>query len=255
MKADLKEALSHKLLAMADDEMILGHQNSEWTGHAPILEEDIAFANIALDEIGHAKIWYQLLAQVVDESPETYPDRLVFHRKAAEYRNSQIVELPIGDWAFSIVRQYLLDAAELVSLGELAQSQYQPIAEAAAKIRKEEIYHYRHTHAWLKRLGLGTEESHRRMQSALNQLWPYTTQLFEPLPGETLLVEAGVAPDPHQLRLAWEKLVLPNLEEANLVTPANATPFKVQRDHHTSHLESLLAEMQEVARLDSQATW
>ena len=155
MKADLKEALAHKLLAMADDELVVGHRNSEWTGHAPILEEDIAFTNIALDEIGHAKIWYQLLADLVGENPETYPDKLVFHREATEYRNIQMVELPIGDWAFTIVRQYLLDAAEFVRLGELVQSQYQPMAEAAAKIRKEEIYHYRHTHAWLQRLGLG----------------------------------------------------------------------------------------------------
>lgn len=255
MKPDLKKALVRKLLAMADSEMVLGHRNSEWTGHAPILEEDIAFANIALDEIGHATIWYQLLARVTGENPEAYPDRLVFHREAAEYRNIQMVELPIGDWAFTIMRQYLLDAAELVRLGELAQSQYQFIAEAAAKIRKEEIYHYRHTHAWLQRLGLGTDESHRRMQNALNQLWPYTAQLFEPLPGESLLVEVGFVPDPHQLGLAWQKLVLSNLEKANLTTPADATPIKIQRDQHTPHLESLLAEMQAVARLDSQATW
>lgn len=255
MKADLKEALAHKLLAMADDELILGHRDSEWTGHAPILEEDIAFANIALDEIGHARIWYQLLAQVIGENPETYPDKLVFHRAATEYRNIQMVELPIGDWAFTITRQYLLDAVELVSLGELAQSQYQPMAEAAAKIRKEEVYHYRHTHAWLQRLGLGTEESHRRMQNALDQLWPYAAQLFEPLPDEMLLVEAGFVPDLHQLQLAWDKLTLSNLEAANLAIPEDTTPIKVQRDQHAPHLEALLAEMQEVARLDSQAMW
>ncbi|MEJ2559023.1 MAG: phenylacetate-CoA oxygenase subunit PaaC, partial [Anaerolineae bacterium] len=216
MNPDMREAMDHKLLSMADDELILGHRDSGWTGHAPILEEDIAFANIALDEIGHAKIWYTLLANLVGEDRDTYPDRLVFFRGSSDYRNVQLVELPNGDWAFSMLRQYLFDAAEMIRLEQLVHSEYPSLAEAAAKIRKEEIYHYRHTHAWTQRLGLGTDESHRRLQDALNQIWPYTLQLFEPLPDEPLLVEADFVPAPGQLRSAWLSLVGPCLEEAGL---------------------------------------
>ena len=103
MNADLKQALVNKLLAMADDEIILAHRNSEWTGHAPILEEDIAFSNIAQDEIGHAVIWYTRLSELAGEAPESYPDQLVFFRDAPDYRNVQLVELPKGDWAFTVV--------------------------------------------------------------------------------------------------------------------------------------------------------
>jgi ring-1,2-phenylacetyl-CoA epoxidase subunit PaaC len=255
MNADLKQALINKLLAMADDEIILAHRNSEWTGRAPILEEDIAFSNIAQDEICHAVIWYTMLAELSGEDPETYPDALVFFRGASGYRNAQLVELPKGDWAFTIVRQYLFDAAEILRLEELRQSQYQPLAEAANKIRKEEFYHYRHAHAWLQRLGLGTAESHRRMQAALDEIWPYTAQLFEPLPDEALLVEANFVPDPARIQSAWQNLVIPNLEEAGLIVPSEAIPVTVSRNLHTDHLPALLAEMQEVARQVPDAEW
>jgi ring-1,2-phenylacetyl-CoA epoxidase subunit PaaC len=255
MNPDLKEALVHKLLSMADDELILGHRDSEWTGHAPILEEDIAFANIALDEIGHAKIWYTLLANLADEDLDTYPDRLVFFRGSSDYRNLQLVELPNGDWAFSILRQYLFDAAEVIRLEHLVHSKYPSLAEAAAKIRKEEIYHYRHTHAWIQRLGLGTTESCQRTQNALNRIWPYTLQLFEPLPDESLLVEVDWVPEPGQLRSAWLNLVGSCLEEAGLAVPENLAPVSLERDQHTHHLATLLIEMQEVARLDPEARW
>lgn len=255
MRAEIKAALADKLLALADTELILGHRDSEWTGHAPILEEDIAFANIALDELGHAKIWYTLLAELKGEDPESFSDQLIFFREAAAYRNAQLVELPIGDWAFSILRQYLFDAAEIVWLGELAHSQYRPLADATAKIRKEELYHYRHTQAWLQRLGQGTTESNRRMQRALVKLWPYTAQLFAPLPAEQLLVEAGIVPEPDKVRTAWEKMVLPRLTAAELQIPEDSEPILALRAEHTAHLTKLLREMQEVARLDPQAEW
>lgn len=251
MNSRVKKALIQTLLAMADDELILAHRDSEWTGHAPILEEDIAFANIAQDEMGHAIIWYSLYADLTGENP----DSLVFFREAAAYRNIQLVELPKGDWAFSMLRQYLFDAAEMVRLEQLVQSQYPPLAHVAAKIRKEEMYHYRHTSTWIRRLGLGTEESHRRTQKALDTLWPYTFQLFTPLPNEPFLSEAGIVPESAQLHATWAKVVLPFLKGSGLIVPETCTPIIVQRDQHTEHLSSLLLEMQEVARSDPQAQW
>jgi ring-1,2-phenylacetyl-CoA epoxidase subunit PaaC len=251
MNPKVKKALTQSLLALADDELILAHRDSEWTGHAPILEEDIAFANIAQDELGHAIIWYSLLADITGDNP----DRLVFFRDAPAYQNIQLVELPKGDWALSMLRQYLFDTAEMVRLEQLVQSRYPPLASAAAKIRKEELYHYRHTQAWVRRLSLGTAESHRRTQDALHALWPYTFQLFTPLPEETLLIEDGYIPEPVLLRAAWEQHVLTFLQDAQLVVPTQCTPVTVPRDQHTDHLVLLLREMQEVARLDSQAQW
>jgi ring-1,2-phenylacetyl-CoA epoxidase subunit PaaC len=239
---------------MGDDELILGHRASEWCGHAPILEEDIAFANLALDEIGHAALWYGALAGLAGEDPDRYPDRLVFFRQPAQFRNAQLVELPNGDWAFTILRQYLFDAAELAALERLKESRYPPLAERAAKIWKEEIYHHRHTQAWATRLALGTEDSHRRMQNALDLAWPYTAQLFASLPGEGTLVEAGFCPPGEAMRAAWSEEVLPFLGKCELILPevrGEPTP----RDRHTDHFKELIAEMQSVAREEPEAEW
>jgi len=255
MKADLKDALAARLLAMADDELILGHRDSEWCGHAPILEEDIAFANIALDEIGHGVVWYSLLADLCGEDRETYPNRLVYHRGVLDFRCATAVELPKGDWAFSMLRQYLFDAYEKVHLDWLVKSEYRPVAEAAAKIRMEEVYHLRHTRAWVLRLGLGTEESHRRMQTALDQLWPHAMQLFEPEQGEDLLLQACYFPASGELRKSWDAIVVPYLEGASLRLPESPSPATTSREQHTSHLSLLLDGLQEVARAYPDAGW
>ncbi len=248
----VRDALLDRLLAMADDELILAHRNSEWAGHAPILEEDIAFANIALDEMGHASIWYGLRGEMTGEDT----DQLVFFRNPGQYRNIQLVELPKGDWAFSMVRQYLFDAAEGVVLSHLRASAHRPLAEAAAKIATEELYHLRHTGLWLRRLGLGTEESHRRAQAALDMLWPYARQLFTLLPGDAALSAAGIVPDMALLRREWEAAVRPFLAECGLAIPEEALPRRdVPRTEHTEHLMALLAEMQSVARMDPEAEW
>lgn len=251
MKPEVKEALRGRLTAIADDEMILAHRNSEWAGHGPILEEDIAFANIALDEMGHASTWYGLLEALTGAGP----DQMVFFRDAGDYRNVQMVELPKGDWAFSMLRQYLFDAAEMIQLGHLASSAYRPLAEAAAKIRTEEIYHLRHTSQWVKRLGMGTAESNGRLQRALDELWPYAQQMFVPLPGEALLVEAGIVVEAAVLRAQWRPTVAGHLEESRLRIPDNDQPPASSRSEHTEHLPALLEEMQIVARLDPEAEW
>jgi ring-1,2-phenylacetyl-CoA epoxidase subunit PaaC len=240
-------ALTAHVLALADDEMILGHRNSEWTGHAPILEEDIAFSNIAQDEIGHAILWYHIFENLTSRDS----DYLVFFREARNFSNAQMMELPKGDWAFTMMRQYLFDAFEMTRLKHLTASTYQPLAEAAAKIRTEEIYHYRHTMNWVKRLGLGTEESHSRMQAALDQVWTYALQLFVPLPDEAQLVAEKIFPNSDEVKGEWEAIVFPVLRESNLIVPATRTPACSSREQHTEHLTALLAEMQETARLES----
>lgn len=255
MNAELKQALIDYLLAMADDELILGHRNSEWCGHAPILEEDIAFANIALDEIGHAIVWYELAADVLGEGRENYANRMVYFRDALDYRNAQMVELPKGDWAFTMLRQYLFDQFEMIRLEKLAQSSYAPLAEAATKIRTEELYHLRHTQAWVRRLGLGTDESHRRMQAALDELWPYALGLFGPTDGQGLLRQAAYILDGHAFKMAWVERATSYLQGANLVIPPDLNVPIPPRTHHTEHLVQLLSELQQVARLDTNARW
>jgi ring-1,2-phenylacetyl-CoA epoxidase subunit PaaC len=252
MDATLNQALAVRLLAMADDELILAHRNSEWTGHGPILEEDIAFANIALDEMGHAAIWYGLRAELTGDDP----DRLVFFRSPGAYRNVQMVELPRGDWAFSLVRQYLFDAAETVILPHLKASAHRPLAEAAAKIATEEIYHLRHTGLWLRRLGLGTVESYGRTQAALDALWPYARQLFVPLPGDTALVAAEIIPDLSLVQREWIGIAQSFLADCGLTILGDTLPRRlISRAEHTEHLAALLTEMQSVARLDPAAEW
>lgn len=251
----LRQALALKLLAMGDDELILAHRDSEWCGHAPILEEDIAFANIAQDELGHAGLWYGLL-QALDGSD---PDRLVFFRPARDYRNVRMLELPNGDWAFSMLRQYLFDSYEMILLERLLDSPLPPLAQAADKARREEIYHLRHTKAWVQRLGLGTEESQRRMQDALNSLWPHTAQLFAPLPGEEHLIQAGIVAPLVQLEEHWRDTVVPFVQASGLSLDNPQSGGGVNersgREVHTEHLPPLIDELQSVARLDPEASW
>jgi ring-1,2-phenylacetyl-CoA epoxidase subunit PaaC len=251
---DIDSLFAH-LVAMGDDELVLGHRDSEWCGHAPILEEDIAFANIALDEIGHAMLWYGLAAEVKGQDKEQYPNQLAYLRSPDEFRNAPLVELPKGDWAFSMLRQYLFDVAEAVRLKELTGSSHTPLAEAARKAQREELYHVRHTSMWVKRLGLGTEESHRRMQDALNAVWPYAQGYFEPLPSDQVLIDEKVVVDPASARSQWEATVRLYLSESGLSIPETHGKLSFNRKHHQKDLKSLLADMQSVARVEPDARW
>ncbi|WP_243030463.1 1,2-phenylacetyl-CoA epoxidase subunit PaaC [Thermus altitudinis] len=244
----LKEALVARLTAWADDEVVLAQRLSEWVGHAPILEEDIAIANLAQDELGHAKVWLEL-RQELDGSD---PDHLVFFRDPLEYQNAVLVELPKGDWAFTMVRQYLFDAYENLWLKEATKSAYLPLAEAAGRILKEEKFHLSHSSLWLERLGQGTEESHRRAQEALDTLFPYVRQLFQLLPTDEALVEVGVLPDLRALEAPYLEEVGARLERVGLRPPQGGYVPK-SRQEHTEYLWSLLAEMQSVARWDPEA--
>ena len=247
----LRIPLIARLTAFADDELILAHRNSEWVGHAPILEEDIAIANVAQDELGHAMLLYELIENLGGDNG----DKLAFFRDSAEFRNVQLVELPKGDWAFTILRQYLFDAYQHVLYDALATSSYQPLADVAQKIRKEELYHLRHTHVWVERLGLGSAEANSRMQSALNQLWSLCFQLFEPLPDDDVLVAGDVIPNIADLQASWEQIVRPHLENAELSLPTIDNHHPLMRSEHTQHLSVLLADMQLVARADPGAVW
>ena len=245
LSPQLRKALVAKLTALADDEIILAHRDGEWTGHAPILEEDIALANIAQDELGHAALFLELRRELDGSDP----DRLAFFRGAEDYRCAQLVELPRGDWAFTMVRQYLFDIYEAVWLDAARLSLYAPLAEVAAKAVREEKFHLQHTALWVERLALGTEESRHRTQNALNDLWPYVAQLFVPLPGEVDLVAVGIVPDLVVVRETWESLVLPHLTgKCGLTLPESWAEITAGRDVHTEHLVPLLAEMQSVAR-------
>jgi ring-1,2-phenylacetyl-CoA epoxidase subunit PaaC len=210
------------------------------------LEEDIAFANIALDELGHAQLWYGLYQELMGSEP----DRIFYLRNAGEWRNCVFVELPKGDWAFSMLRQYLFDVFENVLLRELVNSADARVAGIAGKIRSEEIYHLRHTSNWVKRLGLGTEESHARMQRALDELWGYALQLFVPLADEAELIDAFQFPSPMALAHEWEQEARTHLVGSGLRAPDTLYAAVTNRAEHTEHLAALLDELQQVARLE-----
>ncbi len=243
-----RAALIARLTALADDELLLSHRLAEWTGHAPILEEDIALANIAQDELGHAISWLEL-RRALDGSD---PDRLAYHRPAADFRNCALTELPKGDWAFTMLRQYLYDAWEALYQDAARTSSYAPLAQAAALALREERFHLQHTALWIERLALGTPESERRMKAALAELWAFALGLFGPLEGEAAGIRAGVLPDPTALKVRWLELVTGQLARLGL-TPPDAQ--SVPRDAHTEHLSPLLAEFQRVAREYPEAVW
>lgn len=251
--SELTRALLERLTALGDDELVLGHRDSEWTGHAPILEEDIAIANVAQDEIGHAVLWYGLVEQL--GGPD--PDRLAFFRDADEYRNAALVDRPRGDWAFTMARQFLFDAYEAELLPRLELSSYAPVADAAAKVRREELFHLRHSALWLERLAHGTDESRRRLTAALDELLPLLPGLLAPLPGDAALAAAGVYPEAAELADAVLARVGAALEAAGLARPTLEPPADAagadRRQRPDGVLAALLAEMQSVARSDPQA--
>lgn len=231
------DALKEYCLRLADDRLILGHRLSEWCGHAPILEEDIALANIALDLIGQANLFYGLVGD---------PDQLAYLRDAIEYRNVLMVELPKGDFAFTIVRQFLFSVAALHEMEALSRNANVDVAGIAAKAAKEIRYHVRHARDWILKLGDGTEESHRRAQDAVNALWRYTGELF--------LRDAVDGPELDEAR--WRETVADVLGRATLKIPDDGYMQRGGRQgRHTEFLGHLLSEMQILQRSHPGATW
>ncbi len=243
-------ALRDALLARADDRLVLGHRLSEWCGHAPALEEDLALANIALDLLGSAQDLYAWAGRHLD--PPRDADALVFFRGPTEYRNVLLVEQPNRDFAHTLVRQFFFDASEAAWLPALrvARDGDETLAHWAATAERDGRYHLRHSSAWVRRLGDGTPESHRRCQDAVDTLWGFCDELFAvdaACPAETAA----------RVEHAWRVSVGETLEAATLVVPeAPAVPASGGRDGiHSEHLERLLSEMQSVARADPEATW
>jgi ring-1,2-phenylacetyl-CoA epoxidase subunit PaaC len=242
------------LLNLADDRLILGHRLSEWCGHGPILEEDIALTNIALDLIGQANLLLELAGKV--EGQGRTADALAYFREAVEFRNALIMELPRGDFAFTIARQFLVSVHGMLHLEQLQSSKQGDLAGIAAKALKETRYHARHSADWMLKLGDGTPESHRRIQGAINELWRYTGELFEMDDAERGLVAEGIAVDRQALREPWRAEVSRVLRAATLDVPEDGFMQRGGREgKHTEHLGHLLAEMQIVARSFPGAEW
>ncbi len=251
----MNEKIFEYIIRLADDRLILGHRLSEWCGHAPILEEDIALANIGLDCIGQANFLYSAAAEL--EGKNRTADKLVYFREAIEYKNLFLVEQPNGDFAQTIVRQFLYDSFGVLLFDRLQKSTFEPLAGIAQKAVKELRYHYRHSSQWVLRLGDGTEESHQRAQRALNSLWKYTDEMFLSDGLENILAEQEVAVRSSSLKEEWLNTVREVITKATLNIPDSGTVvLKGGREgKHTEHLGHLLAELQIVARSYPNITW
>jgi len=242
------------LVRLADDRLVLGHRLSEWCGHGPILEEDIALANIALDLIGEATLFYKLAAEA--EGQGRNEDALAYFRDAVDYRNALLVELPKGDFGVTIVRQFFFSVYSLLQMEALAKSSNAELAGVAAKAVKEARYHVRHSATWVLTLGDGTDESRQRAQRAVNELWRYTGELFFADDIDQQAAAAGVGVDPSTRADAWRQQVMDVLQRATLTVPDVKYMQRGGRDgKHTEHLGHMLSEMQIVARSHPGASW
>lgn len=249
-----REAHAEYLLRLGDDRLVLGHRLSEWCGHGPVLEEDIATANIALDLLGQATMFLRLAGRIEGQGRDE--DALAYWRDEHQYRNASIAELPRGDFGFTVLRLFLVSSWAFHHLEALQSSAESELAGVAAKALKETRYHVRHSSEWVLRLGDGTEESHRRMQASMDELWPWTGELSWQDEVDMTLRHAGIAPDLEALRAPWEAMVREVSTRATLVIPD--VPMRMSRGRvgkHTEHLGHMLATMQIVARSHPGAKW
>lgn len=242
-------------LRLGDTSLILGHRLSEWCGHGPMLEEDIAMANMSLDLIGQAKNMLSYAAQI--EGKGNTDDILAYHRDAMQYRNVLLAEQPNGDFAFTMTRQYFISAYNFFLYEELKKSQDKNIAAFAEKSLKEVAYHLRHSSDWMLRLGDGTNESHTRAQDAVNDLWMFTDDLFETNEGDKELFSKKIIPDYNIIKEKWQQHVLNLLHNATLLIPVvnNFMRTGSRNGRHTEHLGYILAEMQFLPRAYPGTNW
>lgn len=240
-------------LHLADDALILGHRNSEWTGHGPILEQDIAISNIALDLIGQARNFYQYAGQLSGMTE----DQLAYLRDGWDFTNSLLVEQSNGDWAKTILRQFFFSVHQVELYEQLARGSDAMLSAIAAKAYKEAVYHQRWSSEWVIRLGDGTQESHSRMSKAIDELWKFTGELHTPVAYEEWAVTAGVGPDLAHLRSGWEDTVKEVFAEAGLSYPAEGAWMQEggKEGRHTEQLGYILAEMQFLQRAYPGCEW
>ena len=241
-------------LRRADDALILGHRLSEWCGHAPMMEEDMALANMGLDLLGQARELYSYAANV--EGKGNDEDTFAYLRDVRQYRNLLLLEQPNGDFARTMVRQFFYAAFADPYWRAMMQSGDATLAAIAAKSEKESAYHLRHSSEWIVRLGDGTEESHRRAQTAIDDLWELTGEMFEADDSERGLIAAGLAVDPATLRSQWLKSVSDVVAESTLALPKSDWMQQGGRNgRHSEHLGHLLSELQSMPRTFPGATW
>jgi ring-1,2-phenylacetyl-CoA epoxidase subunit PaaC len=242
------------LYRMADDLLIIGHRNSEWTGLGPVLEEDIAFSSMAQDKIGQSHAIFEIL----HEMGESEPDTVAFTRNDNQFHCCHLVEMPMGEYDFSLVRHFFYDHADALRFDMLSNSIFEPLAMVARKFRGEIKYHTMHADTWIMQLANGNEESKARIQSAINTAFPMALGIFEPSEFETELIEANIFTGERALQDQWYAKVSAVVNAAGLKIPAieDVTPaYGGRKGYHTEHLQPLLDEMTEVFRIDPGADW
>ncbi len=247
------KTLTHYVLRLGDNGLVLSQRLGAWCGHAPELEIDLALANIGLDLLGQARNFLTYAAELEGEGDE---DTLAFQRDERQFSNLLLVEQPNGNFADTIARQYFIDAWHVALFTRLTQSQDRQLAAIAAKSIKEARYHLRFSRGWLERLGNGTALSTQKMQQAVNDLWRFTAELFEADEIDLALVAEGIAVDPRSLRAEWEAEVFAGLSEATLNVPdESAYRSGGRKGLHTEHLGPMLAEMQYLQRVYPGQQW
>jgi ring-1,2-phenylacetyl-CoA epoxidase subunit PaaC len=249
-----RSALSLLLLAMADDEFVIGFSDSEWTGIAPMLEEDVAISSIAQDELGHAQALYRLLAEVADDGRDA--DAIAYDRPVEGYYHARLLDHERGDWAATIARRYLYDTADAIRLDALADSSYEPLRELAGKVRREERYHQMHVTAWLERLATTPGEPRARLLDAFERLAGDAATVLSPLPDELSLVMAGIIDATGtELDARWRALIGPVLERLDLPRSLPLPDPSTARTGHSEAFATLWAEFTSVRRSEPGATW
>ena len=252
LDAATRTALEGLLRALADDELVIGYWDSEWTGIAPALEEDVAMSSIAQDEIGHARALYGLLGELTG----TDPDALAYDRQPDAFRHARLLDRPRTDWALTVARRFLYETADAVRLEALSGSSYRPLADLVAKIRREESYHLAHAETWFRRLAEAGGEARERLESALYTLAPDAATPFTSLPEEAALVAAGILGAPMaELERRWRERLAATFTRHGLKLPGPAADPSHGRDRHGEAFRDLWHEMTMVRRTDPQATW
>lgn len=247
-------ALKELLYKMADDLLILGHRNSEWTGFGPLLEEDIAFSSMAQDKIGQSQALYSILHSLGERDPDT----VAFTRNANQFHNCLLVELPNGEYDFSLIRHFLFDTAEAIRYEMLSESSYQPLADLSKKIRAELRYHTLHANTWMKQLGSATKESITRLQQSLDYAMPFALGIFEESPYEKDLIATGIFRGEQALKERWIEKIKEVIQKTSLKLPDWTLVQPVlggRTGKHSEYLQPLLDEMSEVFRIDPSAEW